>query len=148
MIFDRIENIENYKGSSVFKALEFLKNTDFADVPPGRYELSGGSYYMVQEYMTDPDKNIAEAHKEYIDIQFMLNGRERVGYAPISAEKKEVEAKPGNDVWFYECETEFLTLAPGCFAVLYPCDLHMPGTAVSENTEPCRKVVVKVKVKE
>ncbi len=147
MIFDTLENIKNYEGlGRVYTALEFLSKTDFSQMELGRYELDGDNiFYMVQTYDTDPNKTISEAHKKYIDIQFMVDGEEIIGVAPISCEKDETEAKPENDVWFYECKTEPLTLFKGSFMVLYPNDLHCPGVAV-ENAKTCRKVVVKVKV--
>ena len=89
MIFDTLENIKNYEGlGRVYTALEFLAKTDFSQMELGRYELDGGNIlYMVQTYETDPDKTISEAHKKYIDIQFMVDGEEIIGVAPISCEK-------------------------------------------------------------
>lgn len=147
MIFDTLENIKNYKGlGRVYTALKFLAETDFSKVELGRYELQGDDiFYMVQRYETDPDKTISEAHKKYIDIQFMVDGEEIIGIAPFSCPKIETEAKPENDVWFYECKTEPLTLFKNSFMVLYPNDLHCPGVAV-DGAKNCHKVVVKVKV--
>ena len=147
MIFDTLENIKNYEGTgNVYTALKFLSETDFTKMELGRYELSGDDiFYMVQRYETDPDKTISEAHKKYIDIQFMVNGEEIIGVAPMCCDKTETEAKPENDVWFYECKTEPLTLIENSFMVLYPNDLHCPGVAVDKPLS-CLKVVVKVKV--
>ncbi len=147
MIFDTINNIENYKGlGNVYKALEFLKSTDFKAMELGRYELEGDDiFYMVQEYTTDPQKTVSEAHKKYIDIQFMVEGEELIGVAPIDCEKQETEALPQNDVWFYQCKTEAITLIENSFMVLYPNDLHCPGVATRGTEIKCRKVVVKVK---
>lgn len=148
MIFDTLENIGNYKGlGRVYTALEFLSKTDFSKIDLGRYELDGDSiFYMVQNYDTDPEKNVSEAHEKYIDIQCMLEGEEIIGVAPISEEKTLVESKAENDVWFYNCKTEPLTLFAGSFMVLYPNDLHCPGVATKGTAMNCRKVVVKVKV--
>lgn len=150
MIFDTLTNVDNYKGlGRVYTALRFLAETDFTKIDLGRYELDGDNiFYMVQSYDTDPTKTVSEAHKKYIDIQCMLSGEELIGVAPISAEKKLTEAKPENDVWFYECATEPLTLFAGSFMVLYPNDLHCPGVATKGSSISCRKVVVKVKVSE
>ena len=147
MIFDTLDNIKNYEGlGKVYTALQFLSETDFTKMELGRYELVGDDiFYMVQRYETDPDKTISEAHKKYIDIQFMVKGEEVIGVAPICCEKTETEAKPENDVWFYDCKTEPLTLIENSFMVLYPNDLHCPGVAVNEPLS-CLKVVVKVKV--
>ncbi len=147
MIYDTLKNIDNYSGlGKVYTALKFLADTDFTDVADGRYNLDGDDiFYMVQSYCTDPDKTVCEAHCKYIDIQLIVSGEEVIGTAPMESEKTLVEAKPENDIWFYECPTQNMTLYPDCFMVLYPSDLHCPGVAVKESI-PCRKVVVKVKV--
>lgn len=147
MIFDRIENIENYSGSGkVYTALKFLAETDFTKIPIGKYELDGDNiYYMVQSYLTSPDKINPEAHKKYIDIQYIVKGEEIIAVAPIQTDKTLCEAKEEKDVWFYKCDTKPLILNGGDFMVLYPSDLHLPGKAVNEPSEVL-KVVVKIKV--
>jgi len=148
MIFDTLKNVDNYKGlGRVYDALKFLSETDFSKIELGRYELDGDNiFYMVQSYDTDPSKTVSEAHRKYIDIQFMVEGEEIIGVADISSEKELTEAKEENDVWFYNCKTEPLTLSAGKYMVLYPNDLHCPGVATNGKALTCRKVVVKVKV--
>lgn len=148
MIFDTLKNVDNYKGlGRVYDALKFLSETDFSKIKLGRYELDGDNiFYMVQSYDTDPDKTISEAHKKYIDIQYMVEGEEIIGVADISEDKELTEAKEENDVWFYNCKTEPLVLSAGKYMVLYPNDLHCPGVATNGTAMTCRKVVVKVKV--
>lgn len=148
MIFDTLTNVDNYKGlGRVYTALKFLSETDFSKTELGKYELDGDNiFYMVQSYDTDPTKTVSEAHKKYIDIQFMVEGEEIIGVADISSEKGLTEAKEENDVWFYNCKTEPLTLSAGKYMVLYPNDLHCPGVATNGKALTCRKVVVKVKV--
>lgn len=148
MIFDTLTNVDNYKGlGRVYTALKFLSETDFSKMDLGRYELDGDNiFYMVQSYDTDPSKTVSESHRKYIDIQFMVEGEEIIGVADISSEKGLTEAKEENDVWFYNCKTEPLTLSAGKYMVLYPNDLHCPGVATNGKALTCRKVVVKVKV--
>ena len=148
MIFDTLKNVANYEGlGRVYTALKFLSATDFSKIDLGRYELDGDNiFYMVQSYDTDPDKTISEAHRKYIDIQYMVEGEEIIGVADISCEKELTEAKEENDVWFYNCKTEPLVLSAGKYMVLYPNDLHCPGVATNGTAMTCRKVVVKVKV--
>ena len=148
MIFDTLQNVDNYKGlGRVYTALKFLAETDFSAINLGRYELDGDNiFYMVQSYDTDPDKTISEAHRKYIDIQYMVEGEEIIGVADISSDKELTEAKEENDVWFYNCKTEPLVLSAGKYMVLYPNDLHCPGVATNGTALTCRKVVVKVRV--
>lgn len=146
MIFDTLNNIENYKGlGRVYTALRFLAETDFSSYELGRYELEGDDiYFMVQSYTTDPDKTLAEGHEKYIDIQYIISGREIIAVAPIEGEKTFVEEKPGKDTKLYKCNTQPMVLTDGCFMVLYPSDLHMPGASAGEPCV-CRKIVVKVR---
>ena len=99
---------------------------------------------MVQEYETKMNRNIAESHKKYIDIQFVVKGEEMIGYAPISSEKNIVEENIEKDCILYNCETVFLTLKSGDFMVLYPNDIHNPGI-MKDTPSKCRKVVFKIK---
>lgn len=147
MIIDNIKNIENYKGlDKIYDVLKFIEITDFSKMEIGKYFIdSDNLYYMVQEYETKPVKNIAEAHKKYIDIQLIVSGEEVIGYAPIDSEKELVEEKLEKDCYLYSCNTTKLVLKSGDYMVLYPNDLHEPGLA---NCTPsiCRKVVFKVKL--
>ena len=144
MILDCIKNFENYRGlEKIYTALEFLAKTDFSDMPEGRYELEDGNYYMVQSYEPHSDGKLAEAHKQYIDIQFMVRGAELIGVAQMEETSAPV-SRHGEDCWFYEVPTEILTLSEGRFAVLYPNDLHAPG--ISDGCcVACKKIVVKVR---
>lgn len=148
MIFDQIENFENYKGlGRVYDGLKILAETDFSKVEPGRYEVDGANlFYNVQEFETRAEQKNSEAHKKYIDIQFVYGGEELIGWAPITtAEKKLIRENEAGDVWIYEVETENLILKNRRFAVFYPDDLHRPCMAVKEPAM-CKKVVVKVKI--
>lgn len=148
MVFDTISNIRNYKGlDKVYTALEFLAKTDFTQMELGKYILDDNIFYMVQSYDTKETGAKTEAHKAYIDIQYIVSGKEIIAVAPLTGDSRVVEEKPEKDVWFYDCETTPMVLEAGSFMVLYPNDLHKPGMAVGKSA-PCRKVVVKVKCDE
>ena len=144
MIFDNIANFENYRGlEKIYPLLRFLAKTDFSDMPEGRYELDGGNYYMVQAYEPHADGKRSEAHKQYIDIQFMVRGAELIGVAQLG--DAEPTSQAGEDCWFYNVPMTNLPLSENTFAVFYPNDLHAPG--IPDGKCPaCKKIVVKVKV--
>lgn len=145
MIFDSLKHMDNYKGlGKVYDALTFLKNTDFSKMAVGRYELNDDMFYMVQEY--EPTQKVTgEAHKSYIDVQYLISGTEVLAVAPIDGEKELAEARPEKDVWFYTCKAQPVILSADDFMVLYPNDIHQPGPAVDEPVT-VRKIVVKVKI--
>ncbi len=147
MIYDTLKNIDNYKTMGrVYTALKMLKETDFSVLEAGRHEFDGDNiYFMVQNYTTRVGSTISEAHKKYIDIQFMVSGKEIVGVAPIENCGKPTEEKPENDYCLYECDTQPVKITDGEFVVLFPSDVHLPGCADSIPMD-VKKIVVKVKV--
>ena len=148
MIYDTIEPARLYRGISqnLAKALDFLTSTDFKSMPDERVEIDGDRVFaFFQRYDTLPVNDRPEAHRKYIDIQYLIEGEERIGIAPLSAMKREVEARPERDIYFYEGETVNISIGGGRLAIFFPQDAHAPSIAVGES-RPVRKVVVKVAV--
>lgn len=149
MLYDSLKHIEFYKGihPGVYRALEILRDTDFSQLEDKRYEVDGDNlFFFLQSYETKPDNDTPEAHRKYIDIQFLVSGREKMGVAPLEDMSEEVEARPDGDIWFYRGPMDYITLTAGDrFAVLWPGDAHAPSIAV-DSPAPCRKCVVKVRV--
>jgi YhcH/YjgK/YiaL family protein len=149
MILDKIENADLYKAINPLLAegLKFLVENNFSQIEPGKFFLKDQLLYaMINEYGTKPIKNCKlEAHRKYIDIQFMVSGEEKMGYAPLNDQKPSEEYNPEKDVVFYEDEVSLFTLREGHFAIFFPGDLHQPCIMLNEVL-PVRKVVVKVAV--
>ena len=149
MITDHISKASLYFGigERIQTALKYLSETDFSKVEAGKYILDGDNIFaMVQEYSTKPLKACAlEAHKKYIDIQFMDEGEECIGYEPLSKQEVSAQYDETDDCWLFKGNPNIIKYTKGMFAILYPQDLHMPRL-ISGNSLPVRKVVVKVKV--
>lgn len=129
------------------KALEFLQNSELTDMPVGQYEIDGEDVYaMIQIQQTAaPEQKNAETHYQYIDIQYLINGEERQGYAPL-IDGCETECHPGRDVIYYPNvpEEHFITLKPGDFTIYFTNDIHRPNCAVDKSME-IKKVVLKIR---
>jgi len=147
MIADRITNAPLYVSLSprLAAALEYLRQTDFCRVPQGRYELDGANLYvLVQEYTTKPRAmGRWEAHRRYMDVQYLVAGEELVGYANVQNLRLVENYDEGRDVMFFEGDGDFLTMHPGTFVILFPEDAHMPGVTV-RGLVAVKKVVAKV----
>jgi YhcH/YjgK/YiaL family protein len=150
MIIDRLEKASLYQGvhKRLAVALDYLQKTDLEKVEPGTREIDGRKVYvMVQQYETKPmEKGRWEAHRKYIDVQYVHRGAERFGYANV------LDLKPGNydeakDFLSLEGEGrgDFFLVRQGTFVILFPQDGHMPGMAVS-TPQPVKKFVVKVAI--
>ncbi len=148
MIIDRLENGARYAclGERMARALRFLRETDFSEVAAGRYELDGDAlYYLVQVYAPKAvAAGKAEAHRNYIDVQYVVEGEEYIGYADLS-QTRVGEYLAEKDFVQVEGEMALVRVAAGSFMVLFPNDAHMPGLTTGA-AETVRKVVVKVKV--
>lgn len=149
MIKDILKNSNIYESISVNlkKGFDWLKNTDLTVLEDGRYEIDGKNVYAnVQTYETKTDAKY-EAHRNYIDIQYMVKGEELVGVNDIAKCKTVDEYNPDTDLEFMnlQCQDDYQNLREGEFLVLFPTDAHKPSMA---NVEPktVKKIVVKVRV--
>ena len=146
MIIDTLANLEFYKGlnEQLYKGLKFLKETDVTALAVGRYEIVGDAVFaLVQAYETHlPEECRWEAHYTYTDIQYVVEGSERMGWKTLNGVVK-TEDRPEDDVYFFEADGDHFVLHAGQFAVFTPHDAHRPGLAV-DGPAPIKKIVVKV----
>jgi hypothetical protein len=75
------------------KAFNFLKSNDLPGLEIKRYDIDGDNLFApVSEYMTKNEEDAKyEAHQKYIDIQYVVSGKELIGVAPISKRKDTIE---------------------------------------------------------
>ncbi len=149
MIFDSIENAEVYYGlGEKFKtAFKFLKTTDFSSVKGGRIEIDGENIFaIVDKYKTkNPEDATWEAHRKYIDIQYMISGAENMGFVKTCYLDIQKEYDKELDLELLEGLGDFVQVGEGEFVVFFPDDAHKPCLKIKENDE-VHKVVIKIKV--
>jgi YhcH/YjgK/YiaL family protein len=149
MIYDTLEHLDRYCGlnPAVLRGLTWLRDADLASMTDGRYELDGDDLYVsLSTYTTRKVNDRPEAHRAYADIQFLAEGAEEVGVAPLEEMNREVEAKPEGDIWFYSGSVENLTLTGRRFMVFFPGDAHAPCIAPHGQEQSVRKCLLKVKL--
>ena len=151
MIFDSLEHARLYGPlhPAFEQAFGFLEKSMQQTPAPGRYEIDGDRIYaMVQTYVTHPVEDVPwEAHRRYIDIQFMLSGRERIGCADVKAMRNPEAYSPDKDAQLAGsvADSAYLPMTRGAFVILYPQDAHQPACRDGEASEVI-KIVVKVLV--
>jgi YhcH/YjgK/YiaL family protein len=88
MIIDRLKSAANYArlAARCASALQYLANTDFTQLAEGRYPLDGDRLVaIVQRYQPKPLTEAKwEAHRRFIDVQYVAAGVERMGYVPLT----------------------------------------------------------------
>jgi YhcH/YjgK/YiaL family protein len=131
------------------KAFDFLKENDLSKLEIKRYDLEGDNLFaMVSEYSTkNPEDAHFEAHRKYIDLQFVIMGSELIGLAPIASKDSVIqEYDATKDLEFFSTKEEQLVQADNSgFFMFFPENAHRPSIKVSENST-VRKVVIKIKV--
>jgi len=149
MIIDNIKNFSLYKnlGEGINKALRFLNENDFSKIQDGRYNIDGDNVFaLVNRYKTKRfEEAVWESHQKYIDVQFVAEGIEKIGYSILENMKVNKVYDENKDIQFLDGVGDFITLGKNNFAILYPSDVHMPGISANESGEVL-KVVVKVKI--
>ena len=108
------------------------------------YPLSGDNRFFVAVGTTKaPD--VAEAHRKYLDIQYIVKGKETVGWADLAACTPAVDFSEEKDIGMYSGNFTFHEINEGICYVAFPEDAHMPGRHL-EVPNDFVKVVVKLKV--
>lgn len=126
---------------------EYLVNTDLQALEPGFHEIVGKDIFaLVSEFETKgPEACRLEAHQAYADIQYIVSGREAIGFTTLNNQEITSPYTPERDIVFFAGKTTPLILETGTFVVFFPQDIHQPGMQV-DGPEKVKKVVIKVKL--
>ncbi|WP_217529364.1 N-acetylneuraminate anomerase [Vibrio metschnikovii] len=149
MIFGHISRIDKQVlPAPVITALNFIASCNLDDLELGRHDINGDLMFVnVMSFDTAPEETkLAEVHKQYIDLQFLISGKEKIQFA-LASEHHIAETEYDTNDDFYLLNTidspSELILNPGHFAVFFPEQPHKPGCYL-DNSQPIKKVVVKI----
>ena len=148
MIIDKIENAHIYKniGERISKSFEYIEVTDLKTMPAGKYLIDGENIFaLVREYKTKSEsQRKLEAHRKYIDVQYVISGEEFMGYVPLGNQQILEPYKEENDIVFFTGDKSFIKITAGMFAIFFPEDVHMPGISTGKISD-VKKLVIKVR---
>ena len=115
MIFSSIHTQDDYSNypKAVQRAIEYLKSNDFTKMQTGVYEIEGKLLYaQVFDAMTEPvSDRKPEVHEKYLDVQFLVTGREKLGFTPDTGNYEVDERFDERDLIFYK-KVEMKALSP------------------------------------
>ncbi|HEX3868928.1 MAG TPA: YhcH/YjgK/YiaL family protein [Pirellulales bacterium] len=148
MILDRLEQATLYNALHPLfgPAFAYLRETDLAALAMGKHPIDGDRLFAIaarDEGRTRAGAKL-EAHRAYIDIQYVVEGCEVMGWRP-TAECSLVESpfEPARDIGFFaDAPKSWFEIPSGSFTILWPSDAHAP--LAGEGA--LHKVVLKVAV--
>jgi YhcH/YjgK/YiaL family protein len=150
MIYDTLENFPKYfpAGSPLFRALSFAVAFE-SSRPDGRYEIESEKVFaLISSYETcAASHNSFEIHRNYADVQVVVDGEEKVDVSLTSGLKALGEYDKEKDKVSLQSpgESTSLVMRPGYFAVIYPNEAHRPNCDL-HGKRHVRKIVVKVRM--
>jgi len=149
VIIDKLESFEIYKkiNRRFSHAFDFILNYERSRMGEGKYEIDGSKVFaLVQEYHTQSsDKFVWEAHRKYIDLQYMLEGTEDMGYAHISSMKPISDYIDTDDYILFKGDGMYIKVREGFFTIFFPHDCHKVRVSTGSISK-VKKIVVKILV--
>lgn len=147
MIFGNVSQLADFDflGEKILKCFEYAKAHDLKAMEAGRHDIDGDEFFVnICEYTTTtPEERFWEAHRQYLDIHFMLDGSEQIDLCFIeNMEQKAFE--PENDFLPMDGERNgHVVLNAGDFLVCYPHDGHRTAISPAEPAK-IKKAIFKV----
>lgn len=151
MVHDKLKNLYKYLPNGKQSVVMNFVNQITSDMEERYYEIQGEDIFarvMSYEGKEKADCKI-EAHDQYIDIQFTLQGVEGIEIYQRENLMPETDYCEKEDVQFFEKNGQaYLTIhnLPGYFSMILPEEAHSPQIAAEENRY-IKKGVIKIKEK-
>jgi len=148
MIIDRLEHADRYcdMHPAFAQAFAFLKRSDLAELSADRHDIDGDRLFCLISKGPGRSRSEAnlEAHRKYIDIQYVITGDEEMGWKPtadcrISHTPYDAE----KDIEFFKDQPDsWNDVPPGSFVIFFPQDAHAPLVGEGEIHKAILKIAV------
>lgn len=152
MILDTLANSARCEAAHPWLAPAFawLRQHATSALATGRHEIDGDRLFaLVAHYATrDYESAEPEAHRKYVDVQYLVSGHETVYWTPLAETAAVSEAyDETRDLMFFErnARTRAFELRTGDFVVFFPEDAHEPNCHLGPPGD-VHKAVVKVRL--
>ena len=148
MVMGTAEDYQRYVSlhplfSQVF---DFIISNDWENMKYGRYPVTGTDAYInFSKNNQVPDNCIFEAHRKYIDIQYIISGDEEIKCCPLGdGEIEEAYSEEKDFCLLKSNDYTTLVLNRNEWCIFFPEDAH--AACKKHTTDSCLKVVAKVPV--
>jgi biofilm protein TabA len=151
MIYTSLSRVQKYDHlvDKLTKAYDFLSQDSLQDLALGKQLIDGEDIFaLVQSYQTVPAEQVKfESHEQYVDLQFIVSGQERMGIADRGKLNIVSPYNPAKDVSLYADPPEYgsLVMNAGDLVVLLPEEAHKPKCQCGES-QTVKKIVIKIRI--
>ncbi len=127
------------------KAFQFMQ-TNLSELEVGKYPLVEDRLIAnIQEYNSkEPEDARWEAHEKFIDLQYVIAGKEKMGVMPLAEAENAGEYNAEKDVVFYgKNQGNIYPANPDVYFLFFTSDLHRPCIKDEESLQ-VKKLVIKI----
>ena len=128
------------------KVFKFLGDNKLATLAPGKYPVDGENAYAT--ITPGPPKDLAdvkwESHRKYIDLQYVIRGKVKLGVCPLSAAQVTEPYDEKKDAAHYTADGKYYVATPKNFFLFFPEDVHRPDIKVN-GYDTLKKLVIKIR---
>lgn len=124
-------------------AFAFLKNVNLEELRPGKYPIIGEQVFAsVTEAPSHNKEDVKwESHKSYVDLQFIIRGKEMIGISDTS--KANITKPYTPDAINYTADGKYYITEPDKFFLFFPNDAHRPTIKV-DGYDVVKRIVIKI----
>lgn len=150
MVFGNIRDINDYAWleEKVRRCFEYSTKNDLLAYEKGCYKIDGEELFVnIVEYeTTTPENRFWEAHRQYLDLHFMLKGTEQIDVNFIDNMEQKNYVEMDDFLPMEGNPNSMVILEEGDFLLCYPKDAHRTAVAVEEPMR-IKKAIFKIKIK-
>jgi len=130
----------------LWKAVFDFMKKDLVNMEVGKYVLVEGQLTaIVSEYESkEPENAKWEAHRNFIDLQYVISGEEKIGVQPLATAQNAMEYNAERDLIFYgENAGDIYLATPDTYFLFFTSDVHRPCIKAA-GVSPVKKLVIKI----
>ena len=129
--------------SRLHRAIDYINSHNLESLPLGKTVIDDDIYINVMETETKME-NIFEAHRDYIDIHYMIDGEEEIAIAPVENMEVTEQYNSESDCVLGKAKGERHRVKSGQYCITFPSEAHSPALAVTKPMK-IKKAVFKVR---
>lgn len=150
MIVDMLTNLDQYR--PLDERLAFVRSyihsgqyRELAPLTPTQVAPGVSAIILLYDTVPDDEKHF-EYHKHCIDVQYLIEGEERILFSQDPSPRVASQYNAEKDMALADAdEACAIPMVPGRVVLFLPEELHKPG-CVAMASAPCRKLVLKLQV--